>query len=405
MKSITTYLGIVIGSLFLLFVATGIAEATGSGGFVPLAPIPGTVYRDHGKTECQLGPDNWALGCTSNLSKYLRGLYNTGIALAGFFAVFSIVRGGFTLLFTDSIQGHLEGKKIILQTAGGLIIVFSSFILMNAINPQLAKDLDINLSFPRPTLLKQDDRLLGAYNDIELRERAEQRLISAGTKRLTNDRTAAVEYENSGRDFRNLSALARAEGDPENAAAFAKTADEAEIKAASIRADALMKASYDRGLVWAQRGEEFNLEAAKTERDRINEVASFTTSNILAKEGLEGSLLADEVITLAKDRAVRTAVVSRTIGQQYVGTGLVQNSISQMRKIEEDAQNIVNKLDQMKDESRFSQSVQKLDSAISWIKNTAKGEIDALKRDCLRYNNPTDSPTGGLSCKNYQLAL
>lgn len=88
------------------------------------------------------------------LPKYLTTIYNMGIALAGLFLVFAIVRGGFTLMFTDSVLGKLEGKKIILQAMGGAVIVFSSYLLMNTINPQLAQDLNLSLKFPRVVIQK-----------------------------------------------------------------------------------------------------------------------------------------------------------------------------------------------------------------------------------------------------------
>lgn len=113
--------------------------------YVPLAPIdvPGSELKSTGDaavTKCQ------APTC---FPRYLRTLYNVGIALAGLFAVVSIVRGGFELMFTDSILKRSEGKGIILRALGGLVIVYSSYILMNAINPALGRDLDLALQFPR----------------------------------------------------------------------------------------------------------------------------------------------------------------------------------------------------------------------------------------------------------------
>jgi len=87
--------------------------------------------------------------CKTSLPEYLRGIYYGGVILAGFLAVFAIVRGGFTLLFTDSILGHSEAKGIILRALGGLVIVYSSYLLMNTINPQLGRDLNVSLEFPR----------------------------------------------------------------------------------------------------------------------------------------------------------------------------------------------------------------------------------------------------------------
>ncbi len=111
--------------------------------YVPLAPIdaPGSEFTK--TTECV------APTC---FPKYLRTIYNVGIGLAGLFAVLSIVRGGFTLIFTDSILGHSEAKGIILRALGGLVIVYSSYIFMNAISPSLGSDLDLSLSFQRVDL-------------------------------------------------------------------------------------------------------------------------------------------------------------------------------------------------------------------------------------------------------------
>src|SRR3989338_4364284 len=111
--------------------------------YVPLAPIDVTG------SEFKTGEPCRAPTC---FPRYLRTLYNIGIVLAGLFAVVSIVRGGFTLMFTDSILGHSEGKGIILRALGGLVIVYSSYILMNMINPALGRDLDLALQFPRVTI-------------------------------------------------------------------------------------------------------------------------------------------------------------------------------------------------------------------------------------------------------------
>ncbi len=111
--------------------------------YVPLAPIDvkGSEYTSTGaNSKCK------APTC---FPRYLRTIYNVGIALAGLFAVVSIVRGGFTLMYTDSILGHSEGKGIILRSLGGLLIVYSSYIFMNAISPSLGRDLDLSLNFPK----------------------------------------------------------------------------------------------------------------------------------------------------------------------------------------------------------------------------------------------------------------
>ncbi len=133
--------------------------------YTPLAPIPGTVTNDAlcaqstvSMTAAEKQAYNNACKVT-NLGTYLRGLYITGIALAGLLAVFSLVRGGFTLLFTDSILGKTEGKSIILHAVGGLLIVFASFVLVNTINPQLGTDLNLQLDFPQQNVKEYEGQV------------------------------------------------------------------------------------------------------------------------------------------------------------------------------------------------------------------------------------------------------
>ena len=112
--------------------------------YTPLAPLPETGPCTGTELHCL--PEK-----VLTLGGYLRGVYILGVILAGLFAVFSIVRGGFQLLWTDSILGHSEGKAIILRALGGLLIVYSSYILMNVINPQLGRDLNLELKLPQIT--------------------------------------------------------------------------------------------------------------------------------------------------------------------------------------------------------------------------------------------------------------
>ena len=114
--------------------------------YVPLAPID---VRGSEFTSSTYNDKFSKCVAPTCFPRYLRTIYNVGIALAGFFVVFSIVRGGFTLLFTDSILGHSEGKAIILRALGGAVIVYGSYILMNQISPSLGRDLDLSLAFER----------------------------------------------------------------------------------------------------------------------------------------------------------------------------------------------------------------------------------------------------------------
>ncbi|MDO8564596.1 MAG: hypothetical protein Q7R88_01225 [bacterium] len=151
--------------LFILGVSIFPSLVSAQGNFVPLTQID-TGLTSGGERLGFFGCSKAELEAGQCLSKYLSFLYTTGIAIAGLLAVFSIVRGGFTLLFTDSILGHMEGKAIILRALGGIIIVYSSYLLVNLINPQLGRDLDLTLKFDR-VIKKEIPLALVTHTDIK----------------------------------------------------------------------------------------------------------------------------------------------------------------------------------------------------------------------------------------------
>lgn len=140
MRYLATYaIFIILSSLFIASMQPITAQARNIE-YVPLAPINVEGSEFTSTSGCR------APTC---FPRYLRTLYNIGIAIAGLFAVMSIVRGAFNLVWTDSILGHSEAKGIILRAIGGLLIVYSSYILMNIASPSLGRDLDLSLNFPR----------------------------------------------------------------------------------------------------------------------------------------------------------------------------------------------------------------------------------------------------------------
>ncbi len=192
--------------------------------YVPLAPIDvtgseftSTTFKP--ESECK-APDCFP--------KYLRTIYNVGIALAGLFAVFSIVWGGFTLLFTDSILGHSEGKGKILRALGGLVIVYASYIFMNTINPALGRDLDLALNFPKVTILK-DPRSLTIVRASDALEKA----LADISKNLDETKAAAQALEEQGREFRL--AAANPNITPAEKAEFLRKAVAVETQAGATR--------------------------------------------------------------------------------------------------------------------------------------------------------------------------
>ncbi len=72
-----------------------------------------------------------------NIATYLKEMFKIGIGLAGVFAVFMIIWGGFQYMSTDAVSGKSEGKEKIEGALWGLGLALGSFLILNTINPQL----------------------------------------------------------------------------------------------------------------------------------------------------------------------------------------------------------------------------------------------------------------------------
>ena len=74
-----------------------------------------------------------------NIASYLGEMFKIGIGLAGIFAVFMIVWGGFEYVSTDAIAGKSAGKEKIEGALWGLGLALGSYLILNTINPELLK--------------------------------------------------------------------------------------------------------------------------------------------------------------------------------------------------------------------------------------------------------------------------
>lgn len=126
------------GTAICLSVFAAAPGAHADSSYIPLAPIPGT-----GASGCNPANQN----CSVTLGSYLLGIYKIGIAAAGVLAFLMIVLGGFTYLSTDAVSGKEEGRHRIMNAAGGLILALASWVILNAINPNLVS---LNLAFGPP---------------------------------------------------------------------------------------------------------------------------------------------------------------------------------------------------------------------------------------------------------------
>jgi len=73
----------------------------------------------------------------SGTSNYLNSLYQLGVAVATGLALIYITIGGVQYASTDSVTGSTEGKKTIQNALLGLLVVLGSWVMLNAINPDL----------------------------------------------------------------------------------------------------------------------------------------------------------------------------------------------------------------------------------------------------------------------------
>jgi hypothetical protein len=75
--------------------------------------------------------------------KYIPGMFNLIIGLVAVLAMARIIWGGILYISTDAIQGKSDGKKMIIESIWGLVLISTAWIILYTINPKLV---DLNLS-------------------------------------------------------------------------------------------------------------------------------------------------------------------------------------------------------------------------------------------------------------------
>ena len=100
-------------------------------GYTPLVSLPGI------STESGV-----------NLTAYLQQLFNLSIMLAGILAVLMVVVGGIQYMMSEAVTDKSDATKRIWSSVIGLLLVLSSWLILNTINPDL---LDLNVLKITPT--------------------------------------------------------------------------------------------------------------------------------------------------------------------------------------------------------------------------------------------------------------
>ena len=87
----------------------------------------------------------------TTFSDYLSGLFKLSMGLAVVLAVFQISHGGFLYITSDSFMKTTKGKDKVVGAVTGLLILLTSYLLLNTINPDLIK---LDFKIPKATAKK-----------------------------------------------------------------------------------------------------------------------------------------------------------------------------------------------------------------------------------------------------------
>lgn len=86
------------------------------------------------------GADQFVLISPDGLFNYLNSTYSFVLILIAITAVFYLIYGGMVYLTTDIANKQKQGKEIIVRVITGLVFVFSVWLILNSINPNILKN-------------------------------------------------------------------------------------------------------------------------------------------------------------------------------------------------------------------------------------------------------------------------
>jgi hypothetical protein len=89
-----------------------------------------------------------------DLGDYLASIYTYALSVAGILATVLMMVGGFQYL----VGSREPGKKLILQSVGGLLVTFFAYLILQTVNPDL-----VLLKLPKIQVVKRKDFILCEY--------------------------------------------------------------------------------------------------------------------------------------------------------------------------------------------------------------------------------------------------
>ncbi len=113
--------------------------------FSPNVSIPNLVNKGD---SVNVGQESNGQMKSDLLAKYIKGLYDYGMAAAGILAAIVLMAGGVIWLTSGGDSGKVgQAKELIIGSISGLVILLSSWIILNTINPDLLALRPIGLSY------------------------------------------------------------------------------------------------------------------------------------------------------------------------------------------------------------------------------------------------------------------
>jgi|GEM_PF-2010393 len=119
-------------------------DSVGPINFIPQVSIPSSEFQvGSGVLAGTKKTVNSAAGDTQYmetdlLPKYIKAIYNYGLAIAGILAAIILMGGGILWLISSGDSSKItQAKELIIGSISGLVILFSAYLILNTVNPAL----------------------------------------------------------------------------------------------------------------------------------------------------------------------------------------------------------------------------------------------------------------------------
>lgn len=119
----------------LLLLPTSLALAADAIKFTPQIPIPG-----FSSGAVDVGTTNNGKMTSDLLARYIKAFYDYGLKAAGILAAVILMGGGALWLTSAGNESKIgQAREMIVGAISGLVILFSAWLILNTVNPELLK--------------------------------------------------------------------------------------------------------------------------------------------------------------------------------------------------------------------------------------------------------------------------